>query len=519
MSIFKNIRFYILAASFLLSLFIYVWVIGTNISFTSQTAKLTRWYGLISVFFLYITLLIGPFFYTFTIFPKKLSKLFSKSRRALGVSVFYFALLHSVIPFFTQLGGFFGLAFLSNKYLISLSLGAIALLIFFFLTITSLDYAVTIMEFKNWKLLHRLIYLAGFLLLIHILMLGSDFITINTAIPQLSILLLLFLLYLEARRFDFFLREKFSTLPALGFTTSFVLFLVLFYFIFSLMPTSSLSSFNIHSAHVQLAKDIQNQTSNNPLNPKIPGMDGDRTKRYTAGITASENIQPNTDVTISFDVYDAANGTKVSWFKSLYTKPMHLVIVDDSLSYFNHIHPTQHGTQMQITTSFPHPGVYHLYIDFQPLGGIEQQIGFTLPVGNPQQIVTSNQKPNESFSKTIDNYTVKLTKDRYQADLLNQGQQLLTFKITDNNGNDVTTLKPYLASFGHLVMINQKTYDYLHVHPTNLVAPKPNDNGGPVVEFMPLGLYNTIKPGIYRVFAQFNPNNKLIMADYTIIVE
>lgn len=375
------------------------------------------------------------------------------------------------------------------------------------------------MKFKNWKLLHRLIYLAGFMILVHALMLGSDFISLNTVIPQISFMLLFFLLFLEAKRFDFFLRKKFANLPAFGFTTSCVLFLVILYTVSLLTSPTELGSINIHATHLKLAKAIQNQQASVVLNPKIPGMDGDRTKRYTAGITAPENIQPNTDVTISFDVYDAASGNKVSWFKSLYTKPMHLIIVDDSLSYFNHIHPTQVGTKMQITTSFPHPGVYHLYIDFQPLGGIEQQIGFTLPVGNPEKVITATQKPNTNFTKKVGNYVVSLNQEPFQADLLDHGQQLLTFTVTDSNGKGVTTLKPYLASFGHLVMVNQKTYEYLHVHPTNLVAPKQNETSGPTVEFMPLGLYNTIKPGIYRIFAQFNPDNNLIMADYTIKVE
>jgi hypothetical protein len=68
-------------------------------------------------------------------------------------------------------------------------------------------------------------------------------------------------------------------------------------------------------------------------------------------------------------------------------------------------------------------------------------------------------------------------------------------------------------------MINAKTYDYLHVHPINLTVPKPNENGGPTVTFLPLGLYGPIKPGIYRVFAQFNPDNKLFTANFTVKVE
>ena len=96
----------------------------------------------------------------------------------------------------------------------------------------------------------------------------------------------------------------------------------------------------------------------------------------------------------------------------------------------------------------------------------------------------------------------------------------MTYTITDvKTKKPVTTLKPYLGAFGHVVMINTQTFDYLHVHPTNLTALLPDQNGGPEVAFMPLGLYSPIKPGLYKVFAQFNPDNKLILTDFVVKIE
>jgi len=85
-------------------------------------------------------------------------------------------------------------------------------------------------------------------------------------------------------------------------------------------------------------------------------------------------------------------------------------------------------------------------------------------------------------------------------------------------GKSVTNLKPYLASFGHLTMINQKTFDFIHVHPYNLTAPPADASGGPTVDFLPIGIYGPFKPGIYRAFAEFNPDNKLFTADFTMKV-
>src|SRR6266566_2623848 len=96
-NLFNNIRFYVLAGSIVLSLAMYLWIIITVPLGISQIAKLVEDYGLISLVYLYLTLLAGPFCYTFRSFLYKGQ--FLKARRALGVVTFYFAFLHTVISF------------------------------------------------------------------------------------------------------------------------------------------------------------------------------------------------------------------------------------------------------------------------------------------------------------------------------------------------------------------------------------------------------------------------------------
>jgi hypothetical protein len=249
-------------------------------------------------------------------------------------------------------------------------------------------------------------------------------------------------------------------------------------------------------------------------------MDGDRTKRFTASFLHPNLVLPNQTTELEFKIYDASSGQKIRNYKILYEKPAHLIIVDSNLNFYSHIHPTSTEDGFTISTKFPKGGEYHLYLDYQPFGGIEQQMGFTLTVGD--QVVPSKSvaSTDTNFTKLFGDYQVSLDFPKpLEASKLSVGQQNLTFTIKDKSGKPVTTLKPYLAAFGHLVMINRDTYEYLHVHPTNLTPPKPNANGGPQVSFMPLGLYGPIKPGVYKVFAQFNPDGKLFVADFTVEVK
>ncbi len=517
-----NIRFYVLIFSGLFSAGIYAW---TQIAFPDrpniQIIRLTQVYALASVTYLYLAMLAGPLTYTFRFLPFRGHYL--KARRAIGVSAFYFGLLHGSIAFFGQLGGFEGLAYLSSNYLIAISLSFTALVILSAMAITSFDFMIAKMKFKKWKMLHRLVYLAGVFILIHALMLGTHFRDLSAAIPQIMFISVFFLLMLEGLRIDYFIQNKFPTLPRFGLT--YVLFTLFFgaalYYIF--IPPGALPDFGIHSAHIQLAKDIQSGTvSNMPGNiPKIPGLDGDRTKRFTVDFDTKENILPNEEVELNFGVTDASNGSKTFLFKKISGKIVHLIVVNNDLTYFDHVHPEQTENGFTIKYKFPKDDLYRIYLDFQPFGAIEQQIAHSVKVGNVEKPAASSAVPDTNLTKVFGDYEVTFSYPKpLKSAQVSIGQQVFTYNIKDaQTKNPVKNLKPYLDAFGHLVMINQQTFDYVHVHPRDLTVPAPDANGGPVVEFMPIGIYGTIKPGIYRVFSQFNPDNKLFTADFTVEIK
>lgn len=521
-SLFGNIRFYILLFSAVLAASIYIWVKSAVSIEVSQAIILDRLYALIAVGFLYFTLLRTPLVNFFPNLPYR--ELYKKSQRALGVSAFFFALLHAYFSFFGELGGFGGLGFLSNSYILAISLSATALLILFLLAATSFDLAIEKLTFPKWKKLQRFVYLAGLLTVIHGLLLGSDFSDFSGAIPQIFIGALFVLVSLEMFRLDKYLEFRFTNWPRLG--LGFAVFLVFVGIIGTLLyaPSGSknVSPFNVHAQHIQLAKDAQN-AANQPASSSSlpPSLQGDRTRRFTISLDQPPKINPGEDVALKFTVFDASSGNQVKLFSRVYEKYIHLIIVDSELKLFNHIHPDQTEDGFVITTSFPKTGQYHLYINLQPLGAIEQQFAFTVNVGDVSTPVASDATPDTNLVKTFDDYEVTLAyPSPLKASSMSIGEQKLTFTFKDaKTKQPITTLKPYLAAFGHLVMINKDTYDYLHVHPTNLVAPTPDQNGGPTVEFLPLGLYAPIKPGVYRVFAQFNPNGQLMVADFTVKIE
>jgi len=107
-----------------------------------------------------------------------------------------------------------------------------------------------------------------------------------------------------------------------------------------------------------------------------------------------------------------------------------------------------------------------------------------------------------------------------QAELIPQPRTIyaglhteLVFTLRDSEGRPVTDLVPYVGAMGHCVVISEDTGDYLHCHPEELLAPSPEDRGGPRVAFHAV----FPKAGRYRLWGQFKRSDgRLVVAAFTV---
>lgn len=193
-----NNRFWILAVGVVLSIniagFVQLLVPGGSL----QIIRTEQFYGFMSLLLLYVALLASPLTKAYPNLPFKGAYL--HARRAIGVMSFYYGCLHGYLSFFDQLGGFGGIKYYNQKYALSIACGTFTLAILFVMTVTSLDWAVKIMGFKNWKLLHRLVYLASVALMLHIILLGPHYAGLGF-VSTLTAVATVLLLWLESQRF------------------------------------------------------------------------------------------------------------------------------------------------------------------------------------------------------------------------------------------------------------------------------------------------------------------------------
>ena len=170
--------------------------------------RLTEAYGFLSAGYLYLALLPSPLYFVFPNLPGKWPYYYM--RRAIGISTFVFALLHSSIAFFKLLSGFQGIPFLSHAYRVDLSLSLFALFILFLLAATSFDYAFKKMG-PWWGRLHRFVYLAGCIVLVHVMAIGAHFTGADSAVPLVFFTLVYILLVLQSFRLAVLCVKTFGT--------------------------------------------------------------------------------------------------------------------------------------------------------------------------------------------------------------------------------------------------------------------------------------------------------------------
>jgi hypothetical protein len=218
--------------------------------------------------------------------------------------------------------------------------------------------------------------------------------------------------------------------------------------------------------------------------------------------TADANPVANKPTTLSIHVRDHEH-PYIDKFDIVHTKKMHLIIVDESLQTFIHIHPDYQG-KGNFTTTFdaPHAGKFVLFADFKPTGAAQHVERTELVVGgSPAAPAPTPLVDNTSDTVKINGKTVTLAIDSKKAGV----ETMLTYTLKDEKtGKAITNLQPYLGALGHVVIISQDTQTYIHVHPM--------EGGGSTPMFMT----TFPKAGTYKVFAQFQHLGRIFTVPYVI---
>ncbi len=139
-----------------------------------------------------ISLLIGPLS---RVFP---SINYIRYRREFGVLGLTFAIVHIISVIYYYALGFSSMFFSLNPYTNPVLFGIVAFVLYLPIYFTSTDWAITKLGAKGWKIIHRFVYVAWILTVLHFLLVNPSMITNATGYLLLAITSLVFIFELAA---------------------------------------------------------------------------------------------------------------------------------------------------------------------------------------------------------------------------------------------------------------------------------------------------------------------------------
>ncbi|GLY05487.1 hypothetical protein [Actinoplanes sp. NBRC 101535] len=149
-------------------------------------------------------------------------------------------------------------------------------------------------------------------------------------------------------------------------------------------------------------------------------------------------------------------------FQIVHTKPMHMYVLRDDLSGYQHLHPTLADGAWTAPVTITDGGAYRVYIEFTPVGRPTTAdptvlgVPFVIP-GDTSMIPV----PAPSADASSGEYTVRRLDGT--RDLTSGTQTALQFQVLRDG--EPAVLEPYLGAFAHLSNFEVRTQALMHLHP------------------------------------------------------
>jgi Cu+-exporting ATPase len=211
---------------------------------------------------------------------------------------------------------------------------------------------------------------------------------------------------------------------------------------------------------------------------------------------------PGQPTTVTIRVTDARDGKPVGDVGRSHEAWMHLIVTREDLGSFAHIHPqpTDAPGTFSVPVTFPTAGDYTIHAEFKRVGEMADVVA-TATTRIAGEAAASEQVRESGREQVVDGVRVELTGEAEAGH-----RSRLTYRFSDAaTGAPVTTLRPYLAAAGHVVVKPADGHGFAHEH-----AEVDDADGNPVFavpgqEFGPeLDVHAAFpRPGLYRLWGQF----------------
>ncbi|MDZ4704114.1 MAG: heavy metal-binding domain-containing protein [Saprospiraceae bacterium] len=248
---------------------------------------------------------------------------------------------------------------------------------------------------------------------------------------------------------------------------------------------------------------------------------GNSAEYFTAFVANPAQLEAGKPGMLSFTPKIKGNESAPVPLDLVHEKKMHLILVSDDLSWFDHIHPEYQASgayEIKVLskgesftngrghneTRFDAGGKYWAFADYKPINALNQVNKMELNVaGTPAKTVAYAQP---KMTTTVDGYKLTMEAGHGSSGFKTGSQQHIPVTITQGGkAVDPATFENYLGEKAHLVLVEVNSKAFVHTHPS--------------VEDGKLDIHTTFsESGTYRGWLQFQTAGKVHTADFVLTV-
>lgn len=187
-------------------------------------------------------------------------------------------------------------------------------------------------------------------------------------------------------------------------------------------------------------------------------------------------------------------GNPVSDLEVNHEKLLHLIVVSTDLKEYQHLHPqTNEPGVFKVAHALPE-GEYKAFIDIKPISKRYEVAPVSFMVGESvSEHEEDSLKVDTELTREAGGHIVKLLPSSLKVNE--------DIKLTFDLGGEIP--EQYLGALGHVVILDEKGENYIHVHPL-----EGNE---------PVFATKFSEPGIYKIWAEFKFNGQVFV--YPFVVE
>lgn len=253
-------------------------------------------------------------------------------------------------------------------------------------------------------------------------------------------------------------------------------------------------------------------------------------EHYTVELKSNPSrIESRKPAELTFQVKDP-NGKNFSDLEIIHEKTLHLFLISEDLSQFFHEHPTrQTDGSYKLPFTFPNGGKFKAILDFKPKGAEQSTEGIDVEVAGEKPKAVE-LVPETNFEKTIDGLKIQM---KPSGELAMRKDLMLNFQAFDAETNQpANDLQNYLGEKAHFVIVRKGLTRFVHAHPVSGDKMGGMDHSQHDMSNMKMdemsekdkdskvaAMVNFPNSGIYKVFAQFKRNEKIITVPFVFEVK